>query len=298
MAKICPYCAPRVRTSEIRTHVVGAGRFWRKSDSRWVRRFLCKECGKHFSRATMHPCRNQKKRQFNNKIFKTLCSNMSIRRLSREFGLSRTTIARKINFLGLWAQIKLDESNLDSIPAQIIEFDDMETFEHTKCKPLSITLAVEHRTRRILGFKVARMPAKGLLTKKAKRKYGKRIDERTKARRELFSHLKPLISENALFRSDQNPYYPKDLKCYFPNSTHERYQGQRGSIVGQGELKKIRFDPLFSINHTCAMLRANVNRLIRKTWCTTKSPQNLTHHIAMYALYHNLFLLNQNRPAG
>ena len=58
-------------------------------------------------------------------------------------------------------------------------------------------------------------------------------------------------------------------------------------------LKKIRFDPLFSLNHTCAMLRANLNRLFRRTWCTTKKPERLALHIAMYVVFHNETLLNK-----
>ena len=92
-------------------------------------------------------------------------------------------------------------------------------------------------------------------------------------------------------KSDQNPHYPKDLKKAFPHATHETHKGQRGSIVGQGELKKIRFDPLFSLNHTCAMTRANMNRLFRRTWCTTKIPERLVDHFAIYAVYHNLSLI-------
>jgi hypothetical protein len=34
---------------------------------------------------------------------------------------------------------------------------------------------------------------------------------------------------------------------------------------GNGELKKIGFDPLFSFNHTAAMLRDSVSRLVRQT---------------------------------
>ncbi len=58
-----------------------------------------------------------------------------------------------------------------------LEFDDLETFEHTKCKPLSATIAVESKTRRILGFRVARMPAKGLLAAISRKKYGYRKDD-------------------------------------------------------------------------------------------------------------------------
>ena len=41
-------------------------------------------------------------------------------------------------------------------------------------------------------------------------------------------------------------------------------------MTGQGELRDKRFDPMFALNHTCAMLRANINRLFRRTWCTSK----------------------------
>jgi hypothetical protein len=47
-------------------------------------------------------------------------------------------------------------------------------------------MAVEFKTRRILSYRVSRMPAKGLLAKMARKKYGFRKDERPKARRELF----------------------------------------------------------------------------------------------------------------
>ena len=62
-------------------------------------------------------------------------------------------------------------------------------------------------------------------------------------------------------------------------------------MTGQGELKKLRFDPLFALNHTCAMLRANINRLFRRTWCTTKKKERLEQHLAVYMDFHNRILL-------
>jgi len=223
---------------------------------------------------------------------------MSLRRAAREMKLSRTTIARKLVFLGQWAFDQLEVTNASHEPCRTMEFDDLETFEHTKCKPLSVTLAVEHGSRRILGFEVSRMPAKGPLVHLARKKYGPRRDERRRGRRFLFERIKPLIRADALIKSDENPHYAPDVRKHFPTAKYEQFKGQRGSIVGQGELKRVRFDPLFSLNHTCAMLRANINRLFRRTWCTTKLPENLNAHIAMYALYHNLILLEKVRPAG
>ncbi len=107
------------------------------------------------------------------------------------------------------------------------------------------------------------------------------------ARRRLFKKLKPLIADNALIKSDSNPHYPGDVKELFPQATHVTYLGKRGAVTGQGELKKVKFDPLFSLNHTCAMFRANVSRLIRKTWCTTQNVDRLYAHLMIYAQYHN-----------
>lgn len=167
------------------------------------------------------------------------------------------------------------------------EFDDLETFEHSKSKPLSVILAVEAGTRRILGVEVAQMAAKGTLAAKSKKLYGFRRDERAKKRKLLFQELKPSINPGAIIRSDSNPYYVKDVKKYFPDCHYITVKGQRGAITGQGELKKIGFDPIFSLNHTCAMLRANICRLIRKTWCTTKKKERLADHLAIYIYYHN-----------
>lgn len=176
---------------------------------------------------------------------------------------------------------------LNSPIVQDMQFDDLETFEHTKCKPLSVTLAVENKTRRILGFRVSRMPAKGLLAKVSRKKYGFRLDERKQAREGLFLELQRKVDKQAVIASDDNPHYPSSVRRYFKGASHRRCKGKRGCITGQGELKKVGFDPLFSLNHTFAMLRANVNRLIRKTWCTTKRPDRLALHIELYVWYHN-----------
>src|ERR1700744_3804283 len=113
-----------------------------------------------------------------------------------------------------------------------MEIDDMETSIHTKCKPGSITFAVEKGTRRILGVRLSEMPAKGKLAKISRRKYGPRKDERAKARAELFADLKPILESHAVIKSDQNPHYPAGVKRHFPNCTHQTFKGRRGCVVG------------------------------------------------------------------
>ena len=283
----CPYCGRDPKKSESRPKVVRNGFYRRSSDSRVVQRFRCGGCKRGFSSATLHPCYRQKKRQKNEPLRKLLCSGVSQRRAAILLNISRTTVVRKLLFLAAQARLRLEEQLKSKPPVTVIQFDDMETFEHTKCKPLSITLAVVEGERRILGFEVSKMPPKSVLAEIARKKYGPRPDERPEGRKRLFEKIKPFVHPEAVIKSDQNPHYPKDVKRFFPRATHKTYKGRRGCVVGQGELKSGGFDPLFSFNHTAAKLRADINRLFRRTWCTTKKAERLAAHLAIYAVFHN-----------
>ena len=223
-------------------------------------------------------------------------SGVSQRRAALILGVNPKTVVRRYRYLASrsraehqgWLDSKLKREPFGLI--QNIQFDDLETSEHTKCKPLSVALVIEPKSRKILGFQVSRMPAKGLLAKIAIKKYGPRKDERIKGWNTLLSRLKPYIAPEANWKSDDHPYYPKVLGRHFPEARHETVKGGRGAITGQGELKKLVFDPIFSLNHTCAMLRANLNRLFRRTWCTTKTIQGLIDHLSIYVVFHNRVL--------
>ncbi len=223
----------------------------------------------------------------NEKVYRLLVAGVSERESARVLNLNRKTIARKLIFLGLRCERELHLDNAKLPPATQVEFDDLETIEHTKCKPISVSLMVEYKSRRILGFEVAQMPAKGLLAKKARKKYGPRSDHRPRARKILFEKVKDFIEPEAIIRSDSNPHYPEDIRKHFPLAKHETVLSRRGAITAQGELKKQVFDPIFSLNHTCAMFRAHVGRLIRRTWNTTKRIDRLRLHLMIYAHIHN-----------
>lgn len=279
--------------SGCRTKSVRRGLFRRARDNKLIQRYLCRGCDRSYSESTGDPCFGQKKRDLNGTIAHLLTGGYSQRRAARDLGVTRKTIVRKFVFLGLQALDILSETNRHQSPAAEWEFDELITSEHTKCKPTSVLIAVEAKTRRILGFRVGTMPAQGLLATKSRRKYGRRPDERRRMRDDLFSELKLLVKSDAVIKSDLCPHYPESVARHFPNATHQRFKGRRGCVIGQGELKRTGKDPIFALNHTCAMLRANINRLVRRTWCTTKLQDRLRLHIALYAVRHNLDLIQR-----
>ena len=285
-----PNCQNCEFKEKLRPKVVRIGKYFRTSDSREIQRFRCKGCRKDFSVATFQRAYRQKKRHKNEALRRLLCSGVSQRRAAKILSLNRITVVRKFLFLALQAEFELRAGNLRKPKAQTVEFDDLETIEQSKDRPLSVTLMVESKTRRILGLEVSRMRAKGVLARR-RREGEVRVDERRYGREALFRRAKDLLSDDLEIKSDSNPYYRQSVEKFFPKAKYRQFLGKRGSLGGQGELKQLKFDPIFSLNHTCAMLRANVNRLIRKTWCTTKRKDRLYAHLMIYAAYHNTHLI-------
>ena len=289
----CPKnCVSRKDSCPDFTPVVRFGSFFRASDSRRISRFRCKICGFAFSTATLDPCFKQQKRRVNEPLRLLLASGVSMRRAGRILNVRYSTVARKLRFLAILERKNHSEylETLRKSPLGYVHFDEMETFEHTKMKPLSLPLVVHPIDRKILGVGVARMPAKGLLAERSRKKYGSREDQRAFVIGELLSGLKACLKPEADILSDENPHYPGLLRRHIPRANHFTTKGRRGCVVGQGELKRGGHDPLFALNHTCAMIRANVNRLFRRTWCTTKKPERLLDHLWIYIGHHNRVL--------
>jgi transposase-like protein len=269
--------------------IIKDGSYWRKNDSRTIQRLKCTHCGKRFSYSTHTLEYRQNKRRVNYRIFQDLCSGKSMRRISKDLRIHQLTVKRKLIYLAKKSDVKHFQllASLRKTPLSHIQMDDLITIEHTKMKPLSVTLIVEAKTRFILGMDVSQIPAFGHLAKKSVKKYGYRKSHHLQSLDNMLSRLSAYIANNALIESDEHKFYPIVIKKYLPKSTHKTYKSERSAIVGQGELKKVKYDPLFWVNQSCAMLRANINRLIRKTWCTTKDPEMLLNHLKVYQLYHN-----------
>lgn len=246
-------------------------------------------CKNTLSQATGTPCCGQNKRRVNEPIRKLLSKGNSQRDIADFLGINLKTVARKLVFLAEQSKKRQELFLSQHFSGNLLkfQFDELETFEHTKMKPLSIPLTVSSHSRLILGFRVAKMPAKGLLAQKSCKKYGPRPDQRKRAIFSLLQGIVPLTHPKAEILSDKNPHYSKLIENTRSSWVHKTVKGRRGCIVGSGELKVGGFDPLFSLNHTCAMLRYKVNRLVRKTWSTTKKPERLNDHLWIYMDFHN-----------
>jgi len=274
--------------------IIRDGSFWRKDDSKLVQRFRCRSCGHRFSSATFSENYRQKKRRINAPLLRHLASGMSLRRCAILLNVNPKTTARKLPLLAKCCR-KKNERKLSKLKGRVfnIQIDDLITKENSKLKPLSVSLAVDEDRRRILAVEVSKIPSFGHLSKIALKKYGKREDEHFQGLTRLFQKISPIVSAEVVVKSDEHQRYPGFVSSYLPRAKHLTFPSERACVAGQGELKKVAFDPLFIVNHTCAMLRANVNRLIRKTWCTTKDPRRLEDHLEVFVYFYNEVLLRR-----
>jgi hypothetical protein len=67
--------------------------------------------------------------------------------------------------------------------------------------------------------------------------------------------------------------------------------------VHPASARRDRSNPLFPINHTNARLRHFLSRLRRRTWCVSKTRQDLQRHLAIAALWVNYCRGITNRTA-
>jgi transposase-like protein/IS1 family transposase len=278
--KTCPYCQSQ--------QIIKKGFYFIKHSRSHIRRLQCLTCKKTFSSRTFSSNYHQKKPFLNSIIFNLLVSGNTQRRVARLLNCSKNTVERKLLWLSQNPILSSDFKNEDF---KHIQIDELETIEHTKLKPLTVPVCVSHNYK-ILGLSVGRIKAKGHLAEISFKKYGAREDERLIALKELFESIKQkTVIEPMSITTDQSPFYVKMVKAYFPHSKHIQINSgeqvkKKKELLYLAERKKI-FDPMFALNQRFAMLRSDIRRLTRRSWCTTKKIENLKHHLNLYAVYNN-----------
>ena len=277
--------------------VIRKGSYRRPKDQRLVERFFCKSCQRGFSSQTYRVDYRHRKAYLNHKVFRALTVGVSQRACAYLFGVKWETIARRVVRFGEVCEANLDHYRATRAKAKTVQFDELETFEHTKLKPLTVPIAVEKGSRKILALGVGKIAAKGHLAALSRKKYGPRTCERKKLLDQLLQDIKGVCSPDVHILTDKSQHYPSVIQSRLPQAKHSTTKGRRGCVVGQGELKRGGFDPLFSLNHSCAMFRDNLKTLSRRTWCTVKRIDRLRNLLYIYAWAHNLRLeLGRKRP--
>ena len=267
--------------------IIRKGFYTRPSDGKRFQRYYCKTCKKRFSERVWAIDYRYRKRRICQLVFRSLAKGVSQRTCAFLLDVTRATIARRVVRFGEICEHNLNVYRQSRNLSHQVMFDELETFVHTKCKPLTVPIAVGAGTRKVLALGVGSIAAKGKLADISRRKYGPRKCQRRQLLNQLLKDLKDCTHKKTVFHTDKSQHYSKPIKYHFPMATHNTTKGRRGCVVGQGELKRGGHDPLFSLNHTYAMFRDNLKTLSRRTWCTVKKVENFRYLLFIYAWLHN-----------
>ena len=120
--------------------------------------------------------------------------------------IDRLTVDRKLLYLAKKAKLR-HQDFLQELKNKVtsVEFDDLITSEHTKMKPLTLSIAVDATKRTILSARVGRIPAFGLLADRSRKKYGPRDNDHPKTLKAMFEEMSFTIAPTALVQSDEHP---------------------------------------------------------------------------------------------
>ena len=269
------------------------GTYRRSCDGRLVQRYQCKRCKRTFSTQTFRVDRGLRRPSIDFQIFLGLVSKVSQRQMTRELYCGRGAIARRMKRYGKHCRAFHERAlreRATSLPWEgQFQLDELETYEtDRRLKPVTVPLLVQLPSRCILHAAVGTLPARKPLPprklaqlERIEAQEGKRCSESHAKVSECFAVLKEITKTEKIVRvgTDEKSTYRSILKKNFG----ERLEHQRTHSKQPRTIK----NPLFLVNHTFAMLRDGLGRLVRRNWGATKEREKLEWHLWLYIGWRN-----------
>ena len=279
------------------------GYYGRKCDGDRVQRFKCLSCGRWFSEQTFRVNYRLKRPELDAPIFEDLICKVTQRQSARTLGCRRKAVALRLRLYGVHCRA-FHRQQLDAALAKgplqgCYQLDELETFEHNRrLAPVTVPALIDAYSYFIVHTAPGDLPARKPLSElnQAKlelreRARGKRYSESRFAVKRCWGKLDKLTSTRPTVKivTDRKLAYASSLKKRFG----ARLQHERISAKEPRGYK----NPLFPINHTFAMFRDGLSRLVRRNWATTKIARELRHHLWVWSTWRNFvrYITNENK---
>jgi len=255
-----------------------------------VPRFVCKSCGRGFSRQTFRSDYRDHRPDLNATVFMALASGLGLRQTSRITGL--TLRCTELKFRKLARHLQHLNGNLRGpLPeGSSLQFDELETYEARRnTRPLTLPILIDRRTHFIIEAESAPIRPRGKMSAARlaaiaadERRFGPRPDESRRACRNVFA------AAAALCRGSRTVRLETDEKSTYPGLAREAFGAHRLlHETTNSQLPRMTWNPLFPINHTEAKARDLIGRLRRDSWLTSKKSWCLDLHLQLHMAYRN-----------
>lgn len=238
-----------------------------------VQRYQCKACSKLQSKRTFSDNYRMRKQRMAKKIEAMYCERMSLRGIGRVLKVNRKTVEKYFLKMAKKAEIE-NLKNLDNreIVTSYIQFDSLETFEHTKRRPLGIHISIRAKTGELISAKVHKTDIRALAVSQTKiREWNSQTNQMQSLCEMLLETKKAFNRINTTIACDG--YRPQI------NLTKKICDESFVNVSVLPENKKIDL--------TMLKLRNDISRLSRKSLCSTKKAERLQNHLDLYINYNN-----------
>jgi hypothetical protein len=169
------------------------------------------------------------------------------------------------------------------------QLDELETFEHSRrLAPVTMPVLIGRQSYFVVDLETAPLPCRGGLSpsyRKRKKECEAFSGKRRSGSREAVSTC---LATLATVASPRVPLVLQtDRKSAYPGIVRERLGKQALHSRTSSRLKRDYWNPLFPINHTLAMARDGISRLVRRTWAASKLRERLGWHAWIWAVWRN-----------
>ena len=269
------------------------GRYRRHCDERIVQRFLCRACRRYFSTQTFRVDYRLHKPELHFALFDTFVSKVTQRQAARNALCTRKTIVHRLRLLSAHSRAfhgqVLARAKANGGLQGHFQFDELETFESSRVLcPVTMPVLIDLNSYFVVHVEVAPLPARGKPRRK-EREVKPEIDavgekRRSGSRAAVKRCFEVLVEARAGLRGT---YISSDCKTSYASVLKQVMPGTYYHAQHSSKARRDRFNPLFPINHTLAMLRDGLSRLVRRSWGVSKRREWLEQHAWVWVAYRN-----------
>jgi hypothetical protein len=271
-----------------------AGFFARQADGRRVQRFRCRTCRQRFSTQSYRLDFRQQKPHVNRSLLSCLISKVTHRQTARVLHIDRKTVHRRLRCFGPalrdWHEVFLRRAQRRGGLRGSYSLDELETYEQDRrLQPVTVPVLIHRKTRFVIHLETAALAPRGNLSPSDQfrrdlraAKCGPRRSGSRAAVRSCLEKLRAVHASGAMLElvTDQKSTYPVLAKEIFGNriAAHVQESSRRARNT---------LNPMFAINHTLAMLRDHISRLVRRSWAASKLHDQLQVHAWCWIAWRN-----------
>lgn len=286
------------------------GYYRSKSSSQYFPKYQCRSCKTYFS---FRKTRDELEIPFYKvdrlkTVYDSYCSGETQRRIAvilqkRQGAGSRNSVARYFSYLASKAKEHHERMiTAGKLKTNNFQFDEMETYQLAKVNMLSIVVSVCAKTGRIISLNACEIKCKGKL---AQTIFGQqanqwRVDGRRNAFKLALDRMENVCGNKGpiTITSDSKRTYISLFRDRFLSPAYQLFHQPVKARSAKSPRTNLAFkiktmggvkipDPMFWLNHLCATIRADMSRMRRKSWTTTKKVEKLQEHLDLFTAFYN-----------